>query len=1043
MPDIVQKVKYSVEVDASELDAFKAKIDGVNTSVGSLNTTLKAIKGSVDKGLLSSISSLNTRLTRTAKVGAEAATGMQTLAAPLGGLQTSLDAMSAKFSLFNQTIADSVRDLRAVNAEMAKVKTAQTGLSAETGKSTTSMGKSWLRAFGVFQSAKYAIQQVWEAAKEGAQQLDLDRVLGKQFDNFEATIRRAQELTQGTVGRGSLTRSFALMSSFGIPMDQFSENMELVQKMAIRTGQSAEFLTDSFARGISRLSPLILDNLGIQVSLGEANRDFAAKTGVLTTEMTKEQRIAALLSHTLEKMKTNTEGVSLSAESAAASANRAAAAWDDFWLGVKEFAGGQIQKLDVLLQGTQSAAKMAADRFRELSYVLVTENNGGAVSAVSKFFDVLSSRKETADLMGGFDPRGTGVTALQNIQGQLAFFEGGLDKIRQFREATKNALVGTAEFNAALQQLNNSVGATEQETAALAMYDVYVRDVEASKLAAEQVFALWGDAITEKEKAQILNAQEALVSKDLAATMAKAKKLAEEKNIRLAQAVIEVTRETHSYQEQVYYWDEILLRQRERLAASDKAVTREAQALATAQATYQTSQAMFELMDGERLAKIDLNKILDQRRVIENKISDEQKKQAEAREQADDAALKKSQRAEVALYTELKLQDALRSTAQTSMLADKAMLDSFKKMTKEKLEATVKMVEGQLLYFQLFGAAFGDRATLEIQDRLNTLKLLKEAMEKPSGGGGSVGSRSRKDIRDMAGAASRSGGDRSGIAADARAWKTVIKDAREVANKLSVPGRNQPYGLLGEIFGPNFGTATPEDMKKARALAVEMKEAIALATRDGRTLEQVFTPQQLENMDIFNRRLSELEGHYAMLNQLARTFDAVGTAMQTFRDGMDGLFGANYVNLVGDLTGGFEQFSAALKENASAYDLVNAAMPGIRAFSQNLIKDRKAIAWIEALMQGAAAWAAYAIGNIPGGIMHTAAAGLYLAVAGGALRLPKGKSPDNRPRDDSTKYSQAKMRDIHLHIEGTQFMTDAERGAAIRDMMREAERAGL
>ena len=42
------------------------------------------------------------------------------------------------------------------------------------------------------------------------------------------------------------------------------------------------------------------------------------------------------------------------------------------------------------------------------------------------------------------------------------------------------------------------------------------------------------------------------------------------------------------------------------------------------------------------------------------------------------------------------------------------------------------------------------------------------------------------------------------------------------------------------------------------------------------------------------------------------------------------------------------------------------------------------VAGIQALFEGAQAAAAYAAGNIPGGIAHTVAAGLYGAVAGGA-----------------------------------------------------------
>lgn len=198
-----------------------------------------------------------------------------------------------------------------------------------------------------------------------------------------------------------------------------------------------------------------------------------------------------------------------------------------------------------------------------------------------------------------------------------------------------------------------------------------------------------------------------------------------------------------------------------------------------------------------------------------------------------------------------------------------------------------------------------------------------------------------------------------------------------------------------------------------------------------------------EQMDAFYARLTELEAHVKILDAWATGLDQVATAMQSFRDGMDGLFGDDITGWIGDLTTGIEGFSEALRANAGAYGMVNAAMPVIRSFTKNLIKNRQAQAAVEALMQGAAAWAAYAEGNIPGGIMHTSAALMYGMVAGGALNLPKGKGKEDKPTQDAARFSQSKMRDIHVHIEGKLMATEAERGSYIRDALREADRQGM
>ena len=60
------------------------------------------------------------------------------------------------------------------------------------------------------------------------------------------------------------------------------------------------FLYESISTGIKRNSPLILDNLGLVVKIGQANSEFAASIGKTVDQLTAEEKQMALLNATME-----------------------------------------------------------------------------------------------------------------------------------------------------------------------------------------------------------------------------------------------------------------------------------------------------------------------------------------------------------------------------------------------------------------------------------------------------------------------------------------------------------------------------------------------------------------------------------------------------------------------------------------------------------------------------------------------------------------------------------------------------------------------
>lgn len=76
--------------------------------------------------------------------------------------------------------------------------------------------------------------------------------------------------------------------------------LEAARAAAKATGQDVDFLFESLVTGVKRGSPMLIDNTGLVVKLGEANEAMAAKLGKAVKDLTAEEKSIALLNATLE-----------------------------------------------------------------------------------------------------------------------------------------------------------------------------------------------------------------------------------------------------------------------------------------------------------------------------------------------------------------------------------------------------------------------------------------------------------------------------------------------------------------------------------------------------------------------------------------------------------------------------------------------------------------------------------------------------------------------------------------------------------------------
>lgn len=105
--------------------------------------------------------------------------------------------------------------------------------------------------------------------------------------------------------------------------------MGYLGKISAATGQDMGFMLDSLVTGVGRLSPMILDNLGIQVSLSEANEAYAKSIGKNVKELTKQEQQTALTNQVLEKLAENTAAMPDITDNASTQMAQMGATWKD------------------------------------------------------------------------------------------------------------------------------------------------------------------------------------------------------------------------------------------------------------------------------------------------------------------------------------------------------------------------------------------------------------------------------------------------------------------------------------------------------------------------------------------------------------------------------------------------------------------------------------------------------------------------------------------------------------------------------------------
>ena len=149
-------------------------------------------------------------------------------------------------------------------------------------------------ALGGVIGASFAVDAIRQFVSESVNLAAQAEGVKAAFDrmNNPQLLDNLRKATAGTVDDLKLMQTAVQAKNFRIPMDVLAKGLEFAQRRAQETGQSVDYMVDSFVTGLGRESVKILDNLGIStIELNKKNKELgsmaAAVGAIMDAEMAK------------------------------------------------------------------------------------------------------------------------------------------------------------------------------------------------------------------------------------------------------------------------------------------------------------------------------------------------------------------------------------------------------------------------------------------------------------------------------------------------------------------------------------------------------------------------------------------------------------------------------------------------------------------------------------------------------------------------------------------------------------------------------------
>lgn len=150
-----------------------------------------------------------------------------------------------------------------------------------------------------------AFEKVFEISKIGAKLLQQEAAFKRLAKTSGTTSRQLladlKAASNGMVSTAVIIEKAGTAMLTGVRADKLADLMKIAAASAKITGQEVSTAFSDIALAVARGSKMILDNLGIIVSLEEANKNYAKQLGKTAKELTDVERKQAFLNETIKK----------------------------------------------------------------------------------------------------------------------------------------------------------------------------------------------------------------------------------------------------------------------------------------------------------------------------------------------------------------------------------------------------------------------------------------------------------------------------------------------------------------------------------------------------------------------------------------------------------------------------------------------------------------------------------------------------------------------------------------------------------------------
>ena len=171
-------------------------------------------------------------------------------------------------------------------------------------KETMGGGSSGLvGAYATLAANVFAATAAYNALRQAAHSLVegfgfLAVVSGRTASVISANIR---EIRGNALSMEESFRASAIAVTSGFSTTQLERLVAVGKNASIALGRNLGDAVDRLIRGVAKLEPEILDELGIMVRLDTATQQYAARLGKVATELTDFERRQAFLNATIEQ----------------------------------------------------------------------------------------------------------------------------------------------------------------------------------------------------------------------------------------------------------------------------------------------------------------------------------------------------------------------------------------------------------------------------------------------------------------------------------------------------------------------------------------------------------------------------------------------------------------------------------------------------------------------------------------------------------------------------------------------------------------------